>query len=300
MGLGRLDESLLRMRLTAEYFGKRTMNLSRGLGSLAGIALGFMIRALTDLGRFTSAAELVDKAKLISEKEGALSTVITGVSIGYLHDLRGEHDDAVHVLSEIYEFARGAQLRLMLPVVQTYLGAAYLRRGNPELAAPMIEKAIDEANKMKCLCYHSIRLGTLARAELALGKSERALSLATTAVRSAVEQNEEHSEIYAILALVEVLTKEPEKNMLSIWRLIRGAYKRSRRLGLDPSATQCEMALLHLHRALGNDARAERVIQRIHKSSKRMGTSFFQKDILLTNEPTQANTAFSEQISAIA
>jgi class 3 adenylate cyclase/tetratricopeptide (TPR) repeat protein len=262
MGLGRLQETAVRMRDTADYFSSRPAEVSRGLGALAGVALGYLIRVLVDLGRYESAEALVAEATRVSESEGTLPTIITKVSIGYLYQTAGRIEAALDVLRDAYELSKAARVRLMMPVAQTYLGAAYLTAGDPEAAALLLREAVEEAGKIKLLYFQPVRMSYLARAEFALGKKESARDLAEAALRAAEEQGEGHSEVHALLTLAEIcgedrLSKRPV-------RLIRRAYKKARRLGLGLAVAECEKAMVNFYGSRGDETRAGMYLRRDH------------------------------------
>jgi class 3 adenylate cyclase/tetratricopeptide (TPR) repeat protein len=264
MGLGHLEETAVRMRETADYFCTRPAEVSRGLGALAGVALGYLIRVLVDLGRREAAHELITEAKRVSESEGALPTIITNVSIGYLYQTCGQTEAALSALRDAYELCRASRVRLMVPVVQTYLGAAYLAAGDPQAAALLLREAVEEAANIKLLYFQPVRLSYLARAESALGRKEYAIGLAKTALRSAEEQSEGHSEVQALLTLAEICGEDSLDPSEQPVRFIRRAYKRARRLGLGLAVAECEKAMARFYNNSGDETRARMYSSRGH------------------------------------
>ena len=233
MGLGNLSDTLARMRDTAHYFRARPPEVSRGLGSLASISIGYVIRALTDLGRVDEAMLLVRSAREISDTEDALAKIITGVSEGYLYDARNDHEEAIRVLSEAYSLSQTAQVPLMTPIVQMYLGGAYINAARPAEARVLLHEAVEQAAKMGLMYYHPVRLALLARAELALGDRTRAKELAESALALAVKQGERTSEAFALVVLSDLMRDSPETSAEAS-RLRQRADEISRQTGFQP------------------------------------------------------------------
>jgi class 3 adenylate cyclase/tetratricopeptide (TPR) repeat protein len=273
MGLGQLAETARRMRETADYFRTRPAEVSRGLGALAGVALGYLIRALVDLGNREAAMDLVKEAKRVSEAEGTLPTIITSVSVGYLYQTNGEIELALRTLVDAYELSRSSRVRLMVPIVQTYLGAAYLTAGDPQTAAPLLREATEEASSIQLLYFQPVRMSHLARAEFALGRRESARELAKAALRLAQEQGEAHSEVQALLTLAEVYANDgQDSGVNNPIRVIRSAYKKATNLGLALAAADCELAMVRFYKSCGDEVRVRLYQSRISRRSRRDNT----------------------------
>lgn len=247
MGRGRLSETAKRMRDTADYFRARPPEVSRGLGALAGVALGYLIRALVDLGKLEAAKDLVKEARRVSEAEGTLNTIITNVSTGYLHQACGEMELALRTLHDAYDLSRNSRVRLMTPVVQTYLGGAYLAAKDPLAAAPLLREAVEEAANIKLLYFQPVRMSHLARAEFSLGRQESALKLAKSALALARTQGEVQSEILSLLTLAELSPNGGHDPDIDLVRAIRSAHRKARILDLAPAAEECEAVMARLY-----------------------------------------------------
>ena len=170
-------------------------------------------------------------------------------------------------MRDAYELSKAARVRLMVPVAQTYLGAAYLTAGDPRAAALLFREAVEEAGKIKLLYFQPVRMSYLARAEFVLGNKQTAMDLAEAALRAAQEQGEGHSEVHALLTLSEIcgddhLGKRPV-------RLIRRAYKKARRLGLGLAVAECQKAMANFYDSRGDVTRAGMYLRREHITRER-------------------------------
>src|SRR5215472_4871448 len=223
----------------------RSAALSGPLGPLLSMALGYLVRALAELGEFREAIELAAEGIRISEAERRpFSTIIAYVSAGYAYDRKAAYAEAIPLLERGLELTRSTEERLMTPIAAGFLGAAYASSGRAAEAIVLLRDAIDDAAAMKLMVNQPARLAALGRAQMELGDHAAALDCATRAEDLAVKQGEPGPQAHALLLMGEIVARSGAKGGTQAADCIERALRLAKTLGMRPLAAHC-------HRALG-------------------------------------------------
>jgi class 3 adenylate cyclase/tetratricopeptide (TPR) repeat protein len=222
----------------------RSAALSGPLGPLLSMALGYLVRALAELGEFPEAIALAADAIRISEAERRpFSTIIAYVSAGYAYHRQGAHEQAIPLLERGLERARSTEERLMTPIAAGFLGAVYASCGRAAEAIPLLRDAIDAAVAMKLMVNQPARLAALGRAQMELGDLAAALDCAARAEALAVRQSEPGPRAQALLLMGEIEARAGSDGADRARDHIQQAMGLAERLGMRPLVAHCHQEL---------------------------------------------------------
>jgi transcriptional regulator with AAA-type ATPase domain/tetratricopeptide (TPR) repeat protein len=143
----------------------------------------WLVRALTELGRFDAGVRRGGEAIHIAETAGhTYSLAVAHWSIGHLHLRRGDLDDAIAVLGRGSELARTWGIRVWITRFASTLGLALAHVGRVEEGVSLLEQAVaqnlsvpDQASLVAALAEGCALAG---RDTAAQQHGERALELA--------------------------------------------------------------------------------------------------------------------------
>ena len=222
----------------------RSAALSGPLGPLLSMALGYLARALAELGEFAEAVELAAEAIRISESERRpFSTIIAYVSAGYTYDKKAAHEEAIPLLERGLELSHSTEERLMTPIAAGFLGAAYANSGRANEAIALLRDAIDDAAAMRLMVNQPARLAALGRAQMELGDHAAAMDCATQAEALAIRQSEPGPQAQALLLMGEIATREGAEGNSRAQDCMKRALELAKALGMRPLIAHCHQEL---------------------------------------------------------
>jgi class 3 adenylate cyclase/tetratricopeptide (TPR) repeat protein len=223
----------------------RSAALSGPLGPLLSMALGYLVRALAELGEFAEAVELATEGIRIAETEQRpFSTIIAYVSAGYVHDRKAAYREAIPLLERGLELSRSTEERLMTPIAAGFLGATYASSGRAADAIALLKDAIDDAAAMRLMINQPARLAALGRAYLEAGNYASAMDHAAGAEVLALEQREPGPQAVALLLMGEIAMRAGGESAAHARDRMTRALSLAMELGMRPLAAHC-------HRGLG-------------------------------------------------
>jgi class 3 adenylate cyclase/tetratricopeptide (TPR) repeat protein len=230
--------------LRATVVSCRSAALSGPLGPLLSMALGYLVRALAELGEFAEAVELAAEAVRISEAERRpFSTIIAYVSAGYAFDRKAAYTEAIPLLERGLELARSTEERLMTPIAAGFLGAAYANSGRGADAVALLRDAIDDAASMKLMVNQPARLAALGRARMQLGDNGSALDCAMRAEALAIRQSEPGPQAQALLLIGEIAARSEAGGAGHARDAMNRALRLAEKLGMRPLVARCRREL---------------------------------------------------------
>jgi tetratricopeptide (TPR) repeat protein len=143
--------------------------LSRNPVNLATIpglhALPWMILCLAETGDFTRGERYIEDAlEITAIGERPYEQVVVYGSAGWLRLRRGDIAAALPMLERAMERCQAAGIVQMLPIVASFLGAAYLQSHRRSEAVALLENAVAQATAMRVMVYHALSLVCLGQA----------------------------------------------------------------------------------------------------------------------------------------
>ncbi len=155
---------------------------------LAVVAHGYRARALAELGEFQRASEAVEACQVLAATvKRPFTSIFASIAEGHLRLMTGEPTPAMASLEAALDFARKAETQLMIPVAESFFGAACTAAGRWPDGVRHLEAAVKEADEMGFLFQQPLRLALLAEAHLAAGAADAAATQARAA-RSLAER----------------------------------------------------------------------------------------------------------------
>ncbi|MBI2527537.1 MAG: AAA family ATPase [Candidatus Rokubacteria bacterium] len=137
--------------------GRRTVGLLRGdavyqrfgMANLPSVyARVSSARALSELGEFEEGLALAEEGREIAERAGhTVSLPLAWFGIGYVHVRKGEPESAVRVLERAVELSRGANVLWFRHIAST-LASAYVLAGRLGEALQLLEEASEQAESI--------------------------------------------------------------------------------------------------------------------------------------------------------
>jgi tetratricopeptide (TPR) repeat protein len=208
------------------------------------MALGYLVRALAELGEFAEAVESAAEAIRISEAERRpFSTIIAYVSSGYAYDRKAAYEKAIPLLERGLELARSTEERLMTPIAAGFLGAAYANSGRAADAIALLRDAIGDAACMRLMVNQPARLAALGRAQMHLGDNDSALDCALRAEALAAGQGEPGPRAQALLLMGEIAAGSGADGVEPARDRMEQALRLAETLGMRPLAARCHQEL---------------------------------------------------------
>ena len=194
-GQGNLAMAAAGMAEVAEHAEDPALAGRFGLDApLAVVALGYRARALTDLRQF-EAADLAVKAcgARAAEVSRPFTSIFVAVAEGYLLLARGAAAEAVPCLTDAVALCDKAEVDLMRPVAQSFLGAAEVASGAISSGLARLEFAVNAAADMGFLFHQPLRLALLSEALSAAGREDLARQRVAEAMDLATRQGDQLS-----------------------------------------------------------------------------------------------------------
>ena len=161
---------------------------------LAVVALGYQMRALTDLGQFDVAERIAEACTARAvQVSRPFTSIFASVAEGYLLLHRGITAEALSRFSAAVAWCDRAEADLMRPVALSFLGAAEVASRRATAGSERLELAVKTAAEMGFMFQQPLRLALLAEALSVIGRSEEASQRADEARALAASQGDEIS-----------------------------------------------------------------------------------------------------------
>jgi tetratricopeptide (TPR) repeat protein len=229
-------------------------------GLMTILSLTWLVWCLAELGQFSEGlghAQDVVKLAETSWARDPFHLMLAHLAAGRFHLRRGDLDQAVAMLERCEEHRKLGNLEIWSPAIGSTLGYAYLQSGRLTEAMTSLTAAVEQANAMKSMFGHSLRLVYLGEAALAAGQSEEATYHARCAVETARAQKERGHEAYALRLIAELTARQEPRDVKAAVTAYRGACELAAELGMRPLAAQCHLGLVRLGRRAGDHALVE-------------------------------------------
>ncbi len=250
----------------------RKAALSGPLGSEVSMALGYMARALAELGEFEEGAAAASESVQIAEAEGRpISTIIAYLSAGYVGARKGDYAAAIPLFEHSLDLSRTSEARLMTPIAAGFLGAAYTNTGRVGESVLLLEEAIESAAGIKLMLYQPMRFAALGRAYLESGQIVDAKRCAAKAEALALEQREPGVRAEALLLFGDIAARLGPLDIEQARDHYRLALRAAEELEMRPLLAHCHRSLGEIESRVGDPKRAEEELRAAHAIYSALG-----------------------------
>jgi tetratricopeptide (TPR) repeat protein len=257
--LGYVCRSLGEYRQAAEYFRKNIESLDGdllyerlGLPGLASVhARGGLAISLAECGAFDESTAPAEEGIRIAEAaDHPYSRAHAYGQAGFRLVRKGDLEQAIPMLERLLDLVQGAQLRLWIPRVASYLGAAYALAGRTAEAVPLLEHAVGDAVALR-LPDTPLSLTFLSEAYLLAGRLDEAQTQAQSALEFSRAHKERGHEAFALRLLGEVAAHREPPDAAQAEAYHRQALTLAEELGMRPLLAHCHLGLGTLCARLG-------------------------------------------------
>ena len=252
MYVGQAQYNLGRYREAADLFARNVEALA---GDLARERFGFpyvasvhsrtwMVWCLSELGDFAEAIARGEEALAIAESVGhPFSLTSAYAGLGRPYLRRGDVDRAAPILEAGLALSRRWNIHLLAPALAADLALAHAMAGRVAEAVPLLEQAVQRHASMRGTAGQSIRYTMLGDVLLRSGRRDDAGRLAARALELARTHHERGSEAYALRLLGEVAAAGSPPDDAAAEERHREALALARALGMRPFMAWCYLAL---------------------------------------------------------
>jgi class 3 adenylate cyclase/tetratricopeptide (TPR) repeat protein len=253
---------------------------------LSVICRSHLVQCLAATGRFTEGALFGEEGVRIGEEvEHPTSLIHMLCSVGMLHLLKGDCDQAIPILEKGLELCRSANIPVYVPVVASRLGSAYANSKRAAEALPHLEEAVESSAAAGRAAFLALNTASLAEGYLFLDRIDEARRLAERAFELAKQYKEQGHQAWTLKLLGDISMHESRRDPPGAETHYRQALALSEELGMRPLAAHCRMGVGAVFAALGafDRARAEVDAAREHYRDMAMTRWLDRADTALKN-----------------
>lgn len=167
-----------------------------------------LARALGEMGRFSDAVRVGDEGIRIADEAGhAFSQVYAQTFVGNALLRKGDFARSLAPLQRSFELCVATRAKMLYPLCAATLGYALVRLGQISEGVNLLEQAASAAKQRDIKFQLSQELGWLGEAYLIAGDTEKAWTLANTALGYARKHGERGDEAWAHWLLGEICVR---------------------------------------------------------------------------------------------
>ena len=253
---------------------------------LSVICRSHLVQCLAATGRFTEGALFGEEGVRIGEEvEHPTSLIHMLCSVGMLHLLKGDCDQAIPILEKGLDLCRSANIPVYVPVVASRLGSAYANAKRVAEALPHLEEGVQSSAAAGRAAFLALNTASLAEGYLFLDRIDEARRLAERAFELAKQYKERGHQAWTLKLLGDISMHESRRDPPGAETHYRQALALSEELGMRPLAAHCRMGVGAVFAALGafDRARAEVDAAREHYRDMAMTRWLDRADTALKN-----------------
>ena len=161
-----------------------------------------------------------------------------------------------------------------MPIVVSYLGLALTQLGRVTEGITYLEQAFRDADAVRRLDQHALRLTYLGGGYLEAGRHDEATLAATRAATFAREHNARGEEAWAIRLLADIAARSDPPEVDTVTRRYVESLTLAHELGMQPLVAHCHLGLGKLYRRSG-EARAQEHMMTAVTLYREMGMTFW-------------------------
>jgi tetratricopeptide (TPR) repeat protein len=220
-------------------------------------ARSHLVEALAEVGRFEEAARFAAEGIALAATTNHPDTLFWAHrAAGLRHLAQGDASSAAVALEQAHEICRTFDMASSRTRIMAELGLAWALDGRISEALPMLERAADDAARLKqAMTYPKVLLllGEVYRIAGMLGKSAEA---AATALERFREHDERGHEAWTLRLLAEIVAEQNSSDVSVAVTRYQEAFGLAEELEMRPLAARCQLGLGRLLRATGDHVRA--------------------------------------------
>jgi tetratricopeptide (TPR) repeat protein len=210
----------------------------------------FLVRALAELGEFDDAMQPANDAVAIAEQvREDVDLLAAHSAYGALLLRRGDHDRSADMLERCLHLEVVSGHPYWFPLIAAPLGIVYVRTGRLPEGLPLLEQAVELAERSRIRGAHSERLAMLSEAYLAADRVDEASALANRAVATARRHGERGLEAAALRLLGKIAERRDPGDREGATTFYREARALAEELEMRPLAARIEDDLAAMARA---------------------------------------------------
>jgi class 3 adenylate cyclase/tetratricopeptide (TPR) repeat protein len=237
---------------------------------LSVICRSHLTQCLSATGRFAEGVRRGEEGvRLGEEVQHATSLIHMLCSLGILHLLQGNCDQAIPVLEKSLALCETAKIPVYVPMVASRLGSAYVQAGRLEQALPCLEQGAESSRA----AFLSLNMASLAEGYLLLDRVDQAQRCAEDALDLARQYKERGHQAWTRKVLGDIALHENRRDLAGAAAHYREALALSEELSMRPLTAHCRLGMALVYAALGTlgDARAEAASARAEYEAMGMG-----------------------------
>jgi tetratricopeptide (TPR) repeat protein len=209
------------------------------------VSRSFLAWALSECGGFAEGRAATEEGVQIAEAANhPYSRVVAYMAVGFRALRQGDFQRAIPVLERALDLAQRAHIRLLFPPVAATLGATYVLAGRTPDALPLLEQAVKQAMMIRFMIDYGLQVVWLSEAYLLTGRLDEAYTQAQHALELSRAQQERGHEAYALRLLGECHERRNPPEVEPAATHYRQALALAEELGMRPLQAHC-------HRGLG-------------------------------------------------
>jgi tetratricopeptide (TPR) repeat protein len=239
---------------------------------LSVICRSHLVQCLAATGRFTEGALFGEEGVRIGEEvEHPTSLIHMLCSVGMLHLLKGDCDQAIPILEKGLELCRSANIPVYVPVVASRLGSAYANSKRVAEALPHLEEGVESSAAAGRAAFLALNTASLAEGYLFLDRIDEARRLAERAFELAKQYKEQGHQAWTLKLLGDISMHESRRDPPDAKAHYRQALALSEELGMRPLVAHSRMGVGAVFAALGAFDRARAEVWRGTRALSRNG-----------------------------
>ena len=255
--LGQLGQATLALKRCIDVLPQDLSYMPFGMVTYpAVVAHAALTSRSAELGEF---AEAEHHAALTLERAGRLdhayTTVFAWLSVGYFHARRGHPEAAIPVLERAIELCRTAEIRRQIVPCASVLCYSYAASGRHAEAHRLIDRTIEDV--AGGWGATATWLPWLAEGAMLVGRNAEALEITERALNISIERKERGSEALAKRLLGELALRALSPDIDEIGRHYSEALSLAEELCLRPLQAHCQLGLSRLYRLTDESERAQ-------------------------------------------
>jgi len=244
---------------------------------LSVICRSHLVQCLAAKGRFAEAMSFADEGVRIGEEvDHATSLIHMLCSVGMLHLMKGDLDQAIPPLERALELCASANIAVYVPFVASRLGAAYAHSGRVSEAIPYLEQGAGSSAPGGRAAFLALSTVSLGEGYLFAGRTEEAIAMAERALDLAQQHKERGHQAWAFKLLGDIALHEKRRDTSAAEANFLRALALGEEIGMGPLAAHCQLGLGAVHAACGEIDRARTGIVAARERYREMAMTRWQ------------------------
>jgi len=220
-------------------------------------ARSHLVEGLAEVGRFEEAARFAAEGIALAETTNHPDTLFWAHrAAGLRHLAQGDAGSGAAALERAHEICRTHDMASSLTRIMAELGLAWALDGRITEAVPMVERAADDAARLKQAMTYPKVLLLLGEVYQIAGMLRESAEAAVSALERFRRQKERGHEAWALRLLAEVGGKQDSSDVSVAITEYRTVVRLADELKMRPLAARCRLGLGRLLGAAGDRVRA--------------------------------------------